>query len=144
VLKRALLGLAVVASLVACGGSSRQPRGAADRLWQVAQDIAHDANTHVVAADAVRTTRRAAIALAAGRAVRPIDRVGHRLWLVSVVADEPFSCECSVRPTASGRTDPRYMLALVDPATYRWGSWSDLRSDRADLSSLGTPMSLGR
>ena len=39
--------------------------------------------------------------------------------------------------------DPRFMLTLVEPGTYRWGFWDDLESEELDLTPLGHPMPLG-
>jgi len=131
----------MIAAMTGCSESQRRdPRDARatpEKLWIVASNFADDTNVKVVKARAVRTTDTRALPLLFGRPPEDIQAMNQPEWLMEVEANRPFECECTGLADGSGRYDPRFMLLLVDPQSFRIDQQGVAFSEHQDLESLG-------
>lgn len=127
------------ARLYSGGGSGTT----SERLWNIARSWANDAGADATNAVAVLTSERRAYRLLTGN--RTVSAATEKsVWLVQVRGDQPFSCECDVRPGRDGTGDPRVMAILVHPPAFTTvdGAW--LLTDPLHLSRAGKVIDLHR
>lgn len=107
------------------------------RLWSVADSAARSDGGTVKAAQAVRSTRAAAVMLTSQGVIDDNQPV----WLVQVEGIADFVCNACSRPSGAAAPRGRFLTMIVGATTFV-GMDFGLDSTKADLSRLGTVLSL--